>query len=617
MKKKNFFIVFLVLFSLLITSCDLLFPADDGVTVDKSILVAAIGNANTLLEGTTVGSDVGNVPADAASTYDDAITAAEGVNADSGVTQTDVNAAVTTLATATVAFNDAIITQQSLEDSELASAKAELTAALATADALGGSVGTSFVVGGVSITDSANFSIARGDVVALLADDRPTAPTLQELNDAIVALATATEVFEAARYTQFDIDLFNFEADLTLAQALHDAAVEGTASGEYGVGSKEAFQTALDAVIVSKDAATTIADIDAAKVALNTAIADFKATISYVFTTIYNFDEDPAPALSDAGTGSTPTIVADPVDGANKVLSVLKETTDPAWALVVVSSGYSSSCPAIIQGSTAVFELKLYSPAVDQKFTLKLEKIGGGAQEAVAYSTVANQWETLRFDFETLNDEYNKLVLIPNHDGVMTVDETYYIDDVKYSGSLGDVIPEPDAPSLAMPYGIFSETVSGLDLATSGGTGIWTNNGMVLDTQDTAMVAEGTEAMSFTYGTATGGGGGFVYFSDTQNESEKSATSLTDATNLVFTLHSTTALTALEIKIESVGGNASVDLLSYTPVIDGDWSTYTIPLADFETVGFAEVTVPFSMWHPNGYDGGYTGTIYIDNVYYQ
>ncbi|QEN04419.1 hypothetical protein EW093_06815 [Thiospirochaeta perfilievii] len=426
MKKKNFFIVFLVLFSLLITSCDLLFPADDGVTVDKSILVAAIGNANTLLEGTTVGSDVGNVPADAASAYDDAITVAEGVNEDSGVTQTDVNAAVTTLATATVAFNDAIITQQSLEDSELASAKADLTAALATADVLGGSVGTAFVVGGISIADSANFSIARGVVVALLADDRPTAPTLQELNDAIVALATATEVFEAARYTQFDIDLFNFEADLTLAQALHDAAVEGTASGEYGVGSKETFQTALDAVIVSKDAAITIADIDAAKVALNTAIADFKATISYVFTTIYNFDEDPAPEVV-ADSGSITSIDVDPLDNTNNVLKVIKPVDAAAWALAIIDTR------AFNVGSTAVFELKLYSPAVGQKFTFKIEGAAAGYQEVVAYTTTSSEWETLSFDFGTLNEGQNKLVLIPNHDGVMTEEETYYIDDITYS----------------------------------------------------------------------------------------------------------------------------------------------------------------------------------------
>jgi len=70
------------------------------------------------------------------------------------------------------------------------------------------------------------------------------------------------------------------EALITSSQTLHDSAVEGVAVGEYAVGSKATFQTAIDAAqaVVTADDSTQ-AEITTATSTLQTAKETFEAGI--------------------------------------------------------------------------------------------------------------------------------------------------------------------------------------------------------------------------------------------------------------------------------------------------------------------------------------------------
>jgi beta-glucanase (GH16 family) len=76
-------------------------------TISKTALIEAILTANSLLVNTEIGSAVGQVYETDATTYSNAIAAAQAVNNNDEATQDEVNSAVSTLETATIAFNAA------------------------------------------------------------------------------------------------------------------------------------------------------------------------------------------------------------------------------------------------------------------------------------------------------------------------------------------------------------------------------------------------------------------------------------------------------------------------------------------------------------------------------
>ena len=73
-------------------------------------------------------------------------------------------------------------------------------------------------------------------------------------------------------------NLTNIDAKITAAQTLHDGATEGTAIGNYEVGSKAVLQTAIDAATTIRNTGgVTQTQVDAATVNLQQAMDDFDA----------------------------------------------------------------------------------------------------------------------------------------------------------------------------------------------------------------------------------------------------------------------------------------------------------------------------------------------------
>jgi heme-binding NEAT domain protein len=99
----------------------------------------------------------------------------------------------------------------------------------------------------------------------------------EELNAAQTALQTALDAFQASVVTANKTQL---NALIAEAQSKHDAAVEGSAVGQYPPGAKSTLQAAIDqAKAVMADSAATQQQIDQAMISLQTALSTFEASV--------------------------------------------------------------------------------------------------------------------------------------------------------------------------------------------------------------------------------------------------------------------------------------------------------------------------------------------------
>ena len=168
-------------------------------------------------------------------------------------------------------------------------------------------------------------------------------------------------------------------------------------------------------------------------------------------TAVITFDEATAPVLTDFG-GETSSIVADPAAAGNKVLKIVKPVAANLWAGTTVSNGANQSVPKLPLSATATkMTVRICSPAAGIHVRLKLEDAADGTHsvETEAITTVANNWETLTFDFASqatgtaalnLAYNYNKMSVFPDFGkgsdaagNPLPADRTYYVDSINFS----------------------------------------------------------------------------------------------------------------------------------------------------------------------------------------
>lgn len=93
--------------------------------------------------------------------------------------------------------------------------------------------------------------------------------------------------------------------------------------------------------------------------------------------------------------------VADPTNAANKVMKTTKPASAQQWAgtTVSTSAGFATAIP--ISSTAKKMSLRVHSPAAGIKVRLKIEDHTDPTKsvETDAFTTVANTWETLVFDF--------------------------------------------------------------------------------------------------------------------------------------------------------------------------------------------------------------------------
>jgi hypothetical protein len=144
--------------------------------------------------------------------------------------------------------------------------------------------------------------------------------------------------------------------------------------------------------------------------------------------------------LADFG-GNTSTLVMDPTDATNTVVSVIKGSGSQTWAGTTIASGN------VIYPLTAThtgITVRVWSPEAGITVRMKLEESGDNTHtvETDAVTTKTGEWETLLFDFSkpaadtaALNTSYifDTLSLFFNFN-VVGNNEEYYFDDITFIG---------------------------------------------------------------------------------------------------------------------------------------------------------------------------------------
>ncbi len=153
--------------------------------------------------------------------------------------------------------------------------------------------------------------------------------------------------------------------------------------------------------------------------------------------------------------GAETSLVADPDNMSNTVASTIKHP-DQTWAGTVVADAGMESPVPFAAGST-VMSVRVRSPDAGIPVRLKVENTANGAVsvETEATTTVADAWETLRFDFGShaagtpaldLAQTYDKVVIFFDF-GTVGADKTYLWDDIRFIGG----VAEPAGPAPARP----------------------------------------------------------------------------------------------------------------------------------------------------------------------
>jgi len=104
--------------------------------------------------------------------------------------------------------------------------------------------------------------------------------------------------------------------------------------------------------------------------------------------------------VTDFGSNQS-SVAADPTNSNNKVIKSVKTNGAQVWAGTTIGTGAGFSSVIPMTASRMKMTVMVYSPAVGLDIKLKIEDHNNGANsvETDVLTTVANQWETLTFDF--------------------------------------------------------------------------------------------------------------------------------------------------------------------------------------------------------------------------
>jgi len=142
--------------------------------------------------------------------------------------------------------------------------------------------------------------------------------------------------------------------------------------------------------------------------------------------------------------GDSSLLAADPTNASNIVLKVIKTSGAQTWAGTVLGNDSLANDIPFSIGNTKMRAV-VYSPDSGITVRLKVEDETNGAisVETDAFTTVANAWDTLTFDFTNnvvntpvinYNNTYNKVAIFFDF-GTLGSGKTYYVDLVEFVSS--------------------------------------------------------------------------------------------------------------------------------------------------------------------------------------
>ncbi len=148
--------------------------------------------------------------------------------------------------------------------------------------------------------------------------------------------------------------------------------------------------------------------------------------------------------LTDFEGATGGAVVADPAGGGNLVAKAVKPVGAQPWAGTTISTGPNQSVGKIpLTASKTSMTVRVYAPAAGIRVALKVEDAADPTKtcETDAFTTVANGWETLTFDFANPvagTNPYNpasnfdKVSIFFDYQVAPTVERTFYYDDIAF-----------------------------------------------------------------------------------------------------------------------------------------------------------------------------------------
>ena len=162
-------------------------------------------------------------------------------------------------------------------------------------------------------------------------------------------------------------------------------------------------------------------------------------------------DEATDYSLVDFGGAST-AVVEGPADMSNSVAATRKPGGAETWAGTIVGSDAGFANPIPFTAGATALSLNVYPPAPGIPVMLKVEDAQdpGIFAEVVALTTVANQWETLTYDYigqiDPVNFTYEKAIVFFDFGNPGVDGRLYYWDDLRFGGKDAPMLGRPELP---------------------------------------------------------------------------------------------------------------------------------------------------------------------------
>ena len=161
--------------------------------------------------------------------------------------------------------------------------------------------------------------------------------------------------------------------------------------------------------------------------------------------------DDPAVDYGMIDFGGASTVVAgDPAGGGNRVAQTTR--TGEVWAGTVVGLDAGFANPIPFTAAETSMSLRVFPPAAGIPVMLKVEDSAdpGIFAEVTATTTVANEWETLTYDFigliDPINITYEKAAVFFNFGTAGDGSLSYFWDDLKFGGAETPMFARPELP---------------------------------------------------------------------------------------------------------------------------------------------------------------------------
>ena len=320
--------------------------------------------------------------------------------------------------------------------------------------------------------------------------------------------------------------------------------------------------------------------------------------------------------------GTASSLIGEPNNVSNLILSVTKPNTAADWAGVTLSppapatAGLGSAIP-FVQGSTLI-KCVVYSPDSGITVRMKAEDKGNNqiSVETNAMTTVANAWDTLTFDFSNqatgtaaINyaNTYDMLSIFFNFGvtGATAGTKTYWLDDVWFVSGSGSSKAQIDLPitwndtaNVDYTTADFGGTASMMDVDPGNASNIVLN----IDKSNTAADWAGTTLGNSALATA-------IPFA-------------ANANLIKVRFYSPDAGITVRLKAEDAGNNQISVVTDATTTVANAWDTLTFDFSNQATgtsaINYANSYNMVSLFPNFGVDGPTAGakTYYVDDVWF-